>query len=119
MMRWVIRTADAVFLRDKGSEGLSSGESVVEIARAPLQTERYDASVKSGIRPATTEELAAAESAAKDAKASQSFDLHLRAVAQVDFEERQKLTVRQGQTLRTAQECVDRARAIYRSLLDA
>ena len=41
----------------------------------------------------------------------------LQAIAQLDYEERQKLVVIVGQTLRTAQECKDRVKAIYKSLL--
>lgn len=44
-------------------------------------------------------------------------DVLIQAVAQLDFEERQKLTVRSGQTLLTAPQCRARAKAIYRSLL--
>lgn len=41
----------------------------------------------------------------------------IQAVAQLDFEERQKLVVINGQTLRTAAQCKARVRAIYQSLL--
>lgn len=42
----------------------------------------------------------------------------IQAVAMLDFEERQKLQVKAGQTLRTPAECKARIRAIYRALLD-
>lgn len=41
----------------------------------------------------------------------------IQAVAQLDFEERQKLQVSPGQTLLTAAQCKARVRVIYRSLL--
>lgn len=41
----------------------------------------------------------------------------IQAVAQLDFEERQKLQVKPGQALRTAAECRARVKAIYLSLL--
>lgn len=41
----------------------------------------------------------------------------LQALAQLDFEERQKLTVRAGQTLLTAAQCRARLKTIYQSLL--
>lgn len=41
----------------------------------------------------------------------------VQAIAQLDFEERQKLVVKPGQSLRTAAECKDRAKAIYKGLL--
>ena len=41
----------------------------------------------------------------------------LQALLRLDFEERQKLMVQVRQTLRTAQECKDRVKAIYKSLL--
>lgn len=44
-------------------------------------------------------------------------DLLIQAVAQLDYEERQKLQVKAGQTLRTPAECKARAKVIYRSLL--
>jgi hypothetical protein len=49
--------------------------------------------------------------------ASSDTDLLIQAVARVDFEERQKLTVKAGQTLLTAAETKARIRAIYQSLL--
>lgn len=44
-------------------------------------------------------------------------DLLIQAVAQLDFEERQKLVVQVGQTLRTAAQCRARIKAIYLALL--
>lgn len=41
----------------------------------------------------------------------------IKALAQLDFEERQKLQIKPGQVLRTAQECKDRIRAIYKGSL--
>lgn len=57
-------------------------------------------------------------SAGKDLDAAViDADLMIRAVAQLDFEERQKLVVINGQTLRTAAQCFARVKAIYRGLL--
>lgn len=44
-------------------------------------------------------------------------NLLIQAVAQLDFEERQKLTVKAGQTLLTAAQARARVKAIYKSLL--
>lgn len=58
-MLWVIRTADSVFLRDKGGEGLVAGESAVTVTRVPnARAERYDVGQASGIRAATGPEIA-------------------------------------------------------------
>lgn len=55
---------------------------------------------------------------AKDADAANiDDDLLIQAVARVDFEERQKLQVKAGQTLLTAPEVKARVKAIYRGLL--
>jgi len=56
-----------------------------------------------------------AEKAARAARVDD--DLLIQAVAMLDFEERQKLVVAAGQTLRTLQQCRARVRAIYLSLL--
>ena len=120
MPEWVIRTADNVFLRDKGGEGLAAGESVVTVSEVPsLRFSRYDATVAGGIRAATAQEMTALLAEEKDARATvdHTANLMMRAVAQLDFEERQKLQVTAGQTLRTAQECLARVKAIYRNLL--
>jgi hypothetical protein len=61
---------------------------------------------------------AQADAALKDVQATDiDADLLIQAVAQLDYEERQKLTVINGQTLRTAAQCKARVKAIYRSLL--
>jgi len=61
---------------------------------------------------------AAIQTAAKDAlSADIDSNLLIQAVAQVDFEERQKLTVKTGQTLLTAAQTKARIKAIYRNLL--
>jgi len=44
-------------------------------------------------------------------------NLLMQAVAQLDYEERQKLQVKAGQTLLTPAECKARIKAIYRGLL--
>ena len=44
-------------------------------------------------------------------------NLLLRAIALLDWEERQKLVVQNGQTLRTQAQCLARVKAIYQSLL--
>lgn len=41
----------------------------------------------------------------------------IQAVAMLDFEERQKVVVQSGQTLRTLAQCKQRVKAIYQSLL--
>lgn len=51
-----------------------------------------------------------------DANAIDS-NLLIQAVAQLDFEERQKLTVKAGSTLLTAAQAKARVKAIYKSLL--
>lgn len=71
-------------------------------------------------RPATVAEQSAYDSAVRDTQANDAdTNALVQAVAQLDFEERQKLTVKTGQTLRTAAECKARVKAIYRSLLGA
>ena len=72
----------------------------------------------SAIVAKTQAEIAAYDAAQKDTKAVHiDDDLLIQAVAQLDYEERQKLQVKNGQTLRTAAECKARVKAIYRSLL--
>lgn len=61
--------------------------------------------------PITIASIKAEVAAAIDA------DLLIQAVAQVDFEERQKLTVKAGQALLTAAQTKARVKAIYLSLL--
>jgi hypothetical protein len=70
--------------------------------------------------PAEIDAVTDAEAAAaiKDTQASAiDADLLIQAVAQLDYEERQKLTVKAGQTLLTPAQCRARVKAIYRSLL--
>lgn len=122
MPEWVIRTSDNLFLRDKGAAGIIAGEAVVTVATTPSpRLTRYDSTAPTGIRMATAQEIAAYDAVLKDAKSDADINTNklIQAVARLDFEERQKLTVRAGQTLRTAPECLDRIKAIYRSLLDA
>lgn len=123
-MEWVIRSADNVFVRDKGNNPVLSGESAVEVSRVPnIRTERYDAGSPGGIRAATSQELADFDAAQRDAEANgaawRRLDYAVRAIVQLDLEERQKLVTKDGQTLRTMNECLLRIRAIYRALLDA
>lgn len=123
-MDWVIRSADSVFVRDKGSNPVGAGESAVEVSRVPsVRTERYDAGAPGGIRAATVQEIADFDAAQRDAEANgaawRRLDYAVRAIVQLDLEERQKLALQPGQTLRTMNECLGRIRAIYRALLDA
>jgi hypothetical protein len=118
-MIWVQRTADGVFLRDKGLEAVSAGESTITVTRRPdPRTERADGTDPSGIRAASAPEIAAYDAERRDLLSGRDTDLMLRAVAQLDFEERQKLVVEAGQTLRTQAQCLARVKAIYRALLD-
>lgn len=121
MPEWVIRTADNLFLRDKGGEGVIAGEAVVTVATTPNpRLTRYDATAPTGIRMATAPEMTAYDAAVKDLRSDADLNTNkiIQAVARLDFEERQKLEVKVGQTLRTQQQCLDRIKAIYRSLLD-
>ena len=72
------------------------------------------------VAEANPADILALETSRKDSLALALDDnLLIQAVAQLDFEERQKLQVKPGQGLRTAAECKQRVRAIYRSLLDS
>lgn len=83
--------------------------------------ERWDVGTL-GAQPTQSEIDAVSDAQAidaiRDAQAADIDDnLLIQAVAQFDFEERQKLTVKAGQTLLTAPQARARVRAIYRSLL--
>jgi hypothetical protein len=60
---------------------------------------------------------AASDAEKADRAARADGDALIQAVAQLDFEERQKLTVKAGQTLLTAAQCRARLKAIVQSLL--
>ena len=96
--------------------GLSPGQVRVVADRVPDgRTEKW-----SGMTwiAKSAQEIAAWDAARKDAVAAQlDTNLAVQALAQLDFEERQKLVVTSGKTLLTAQQCKARIRAIYRSLL--
>ena len=63
-------------------------------------------------------EIDSYDAAQKDARAAKiNEDALIQAVAQLDYEERQKLQVKNGQTLRDPAQCKARIKAIYRSLL--
>ena len=118
-MQWVIRQSDNVFLRDAGTDGVGAGEASVTIPRVPpMRFERYNGA--GGIRSATAQEIADFDTARKDYEAdfgSMDPRLAIRALAQLDYEERQKLQVQVGQTLRTVPQCLARFKAIYLGLL--
>jgi len=118
-MQWVIRQSDNVFLRDAGTDGVGAGEASVTIPRVPhARLERYDGA--GGIRSATAQEIADFDTARKDYEAdfgAMDVRIALRALAQLDYEERQKLQVQVGQTLRTVPQCLARFKAIYLGLL--
>jgi hypothetical protein len=87
----------------------------VDYAPAATAQHRVDGdALKSSFNP-DDPAVVTSEKAAQAASAD--TDLLLQAVAQVDFEERQKLTVKAGQTLLTAAQCKARIRAVYQSLL--
>lgn len=89
---------------------------VVVVTRLPdLRTEKWNGS---DIVTRSQAELDAYDNTQKDLRAD-SIDMNaaLQAIAQLDFEERQKLQVKVGLVLRTAAECKARLKSIYKSLL--
>lgn len=126
MANWVVRNSDSAWMvRGFGDPSLINTQpanyTLVDVpgdACPDPRMERYDATSPTKRRAATTAEQTAYDDATKDAKAANiDLDAALQAVAQLDFEERQKLQVKAGQSLRTAAECRARLRVIYRSLL--
>lgn len=120
--RWVYRKADGVFLFG-GFYDAQPPDAAYDVVSFPdadphpdPRLQRYDPAT--GKRPATAAEIGAYDAERKDATAAWIDDDRLiQAVAQLDFEERQKLQVKAGQTLLTAAQCKARIRAIYRGLL--
>lgn len=122
---WVYRKSDnqlmlgiydpAVFLTDTVNYALVA---LPDGTFPDARTQRV--SSPTAVRAATGTEQDAYDSAARDEQSKNADDNALiQAVAQLDFEERQKLQVKAGQTLRTAAECKARVKAIYRTLLGA
>lgn len=99
-----------------GVTNYDSDYDVVVVPRIPdPRTEKWNGNA---IVAKSQAEIDAYDDAQKDIKANNiDIDAALQAVAQLDYEERQKLQVRAGQTLRTPAECKARVKAIYRSLL--
>ena len=89
---------------------------VVVVLRIPdPRTEKWNGTT---LVAKSAQEIADYDNAAKDARARViNDDALIQAVAMLDFEERQKLTLKVGQTLLTGPEYRARIRAIYRSLL--
>ena len=96
--------------------GLSPDQIRVVTNRAvDKRTEKWGGSA---IISKSAAEITAYDDAIKEQRALRiDVDAALQAVAQLDFEERQKLQVKNGETLRTAAECKARIRLIYRSLI--
>lgn len=121
MNRWVIHTATGEF-RFGGFYEPTTPDSDHSIVTVPGETHPNPRTQRwngSAVVAKTPQEIAAYDSALKDTKAlSIDNDLLIQAIAQLDFEERQKLQVKNGQTLRTAAQCKARVKEIYRSLLD-
>lgn len=132
MPRIIIHVATGEFRDEKGrlmwepsAQGWSEagcpppsapGYAVIVVATKPDQrTQRWSGS---DVVTKTVAEIAAYDSALKDARANTiDADAALQAVAQLDFEERQKLQVKAGQSLRSAADCKARLKVIYRGLL--
>ena len=89
---------------------------VVIVPRIPdPRTEKWADSV---LTPKTDQEIAIYDSNIQEEKATKiNSDLQIQAVAQLDYEERQKLQIKVGQKLLNPKECKDRVLAIYRSML--
>ena len=89
---------------------------VVVVLRIPdPRTEKWNGTT---LVAKSAQEIADYDNAAKNTRAlGINDDALIQAVAMLDFEERQKLTLKVGQTLLTAPEYRARIRAIYRSLL--
>lgn len=63
-MQWVYRISDSVFLREKGSEALATGEALADVDQFPnISAERYDAVSRTKRRPATADEQTASTAA--------------------------------------------------------
>lgn len=126
MAKWIARNSDhAWMVQGYGDPALihsqPSAYTEVEVSggRCPNpRLTRHDAAAPSKTRAATEAEIAAYDAACQDAKAAEiDTDLLIQAAAQLDYEERQKLMVKVGETLRTPAECTARIKAIYRRLL--
>lgn len=134
MRRAIIHTATGEFRDEQGRcliEGRSQGwtaagstaplDAAFSIVQIPdgvdldSRTQKWNGSA---VVSKTAAELTATVNAEKDARATQAdTDLLIQAVATLDYEERQKLQVKAGQTLLTAAQCKARVKAIYRNLL--
>lgn len=88
---------------------------IVQYHPSATTQQRTDGDTLRGTFDPTSQAAIDAEKAERASNAD--TDLLIQAVARVDFEERQKLTVKAGQTLLTAAETKARIRAIYQSLL--
>lgn len=128
--RWVYRVSDGQLCKGRGPNPVvflsdQVGYALVELPDAsPKPDERTERVVHHAtpelrtIRAATAQEIVAFDDALKDSQANAiDLDAVAQAVAQLDYEERQKLQVKAGQTLRTPAECRARVKAIYKSLL--
>lgn len=120
MNRWLIHTATGEF-KEGGSyeptppDAAHSVVTVPDEARPDPRSQKWNGSA---VVAKSAGEIAAYDDATKTARAGAIDDeAALQAVAQLDFEERQKLTVKNGQTLLTAAQCKARLKAIYKSLL--
>ena len=126
MATWIVRNSDGAWMvRGFGDPALihtqptnyTAVEVPGELCPDP-RLERYDSSLPSKRRAATLAEISFYDEAIKEAIAIKiDTDPLIQAVAQLDYEERQKLQVKNGQRLFTPSECKARIRAIYRSLL--
>jgi hypothetical protein len=83
-----------------------------------FRLERCDLTSLTKRRLATPSEITEYDDTQKSSRAdSIDRDLLIQAIAQLDYEERQKLQVKASQTLLTPAQCKARVRAIYLSLL--
>lgn len=95
--------------------------SIINISLSEMpdvENERYDATSQTKRRLATQQEkLDSITNSRTNQSNSIDIDPMIQAAIRLDFEERQKLQVKAGQTLKTAAECKARLKEIYQSLL--
>lgn len=104
--------SNAIYNKWPNANCVISGDTIAEWHGPGIQP--TSAEIQSAINDYTNNEL----TIIKDKEANNlDVDLKFRALAQLDYEERLKLQVKAGQTLRTPAECRLRLKEIYRSLL--